>query len=67
MVSILGLGIYSLQVYLYPRRLHPSSVPGMDGWLSPGKGSVGTRGYYGVLPSDRIVPYIHGVYNIVPL
>ena len=32
-----------------------------------GKGSVGTRGYYGVLPSDRIVPYIHGVYNIVSL
>lgn len=30
------------------------------------KGAVGTRGYYGVLPSDRNVPYIHGVYNIVP-
>ena len=28
---------------------------------------MGTRGYYGVLPSDRIVPYIHGVYNIVSL
>ena len=33
----------------------------MYGW----KGAVGTRGYYGVLPSDRNVPYIHGVYNIV--
>ena len=29
------------------------------------QGAVGTRGYYGVLPSDRNVPYIHGVYNIV--
>ena len=39
------------------------------GWVGisrEGEG-VGTRGYYGVLPSDRIVPYIHGVYNIVSL
>ena len=51
----------------YYRLLYPVLPPrGVAPDCRRGRG-VGTRGYYGVLPSDRIVPYIHGVYNIVPL